>query len=445
MTLRRGFLAFFGLPVEIQSQLSNTKGKYVKKKTAGKTAAALVVAGGLALGGLAAPASAATAAIDSGTASWEFYPDEPTYFPSAKPLSDGENSNWTQLDWYDNPADFVVEACNTETSAAMDTFGMGGGYTNLIDSDITEGGISSFDYEWEFWTGCGEIIIDATLTFQGNSVKYDFTVVKGEVDSFGFRAYAPVDGVDWAVQSDSSAVGVPTDDTSSLFGWKVSSDAQVTDFVDEGTFLAGGANPTRFSAVMTMLDYTPGTGLDSILPYFKQWAPTLDQSFGAMHGLYSGTDAPAYDLLTLKQGVAVDQVWEGTYTPFFMDGDAPYFSAGDNDYVLGDLPAGLTATVVFDEETGEPVVTLSGTPTEAGYWSVPLTFTRELSDDGRFYPLMSILEIVVPETETAALPTGNTPEGELAHTGFDAGPLGFAAIVMMLGAALIGVRKARKA
>lgn len=419
------------------------KGNHVNKKTAGKSAAALVVAGGLALGGLAAPASAASASIDSGTAAWEFYPDEP-YFEGATPLSNGANSNWTDLDWWDYPAQFQVFTCDAVPNmGAMDSF-FDGGTTELVDEDVNVGGVSTFYYKWTPNPICGDVVIDATVTFQGNSAKFDFTVVEGTVDDFDFTGYATQSGTEWSVQQGASAVGVPTDDETSLFAWKVSSDAELSAYLDENDFVASGDTPTNFSAVLTVVDYTSGTGLDSILPFFKTWAPTLDQSFGSMQGLYSGTDAPSYDLLTLEQGVAVNQVWEGTYTPFLVDGDNDYFSPENNDYILGDLPAGLTASVVFDEETGEPVVTLSGIPAEAGYFTVPLTFTRSLGGDERDYPLTSILEIVVPESETAA-PAGNTPEGELAHTGFDAAPLGFAAIVMMLGAALIGVRKARKA
>ena len=371
-------------------------------------AAAVVAISAVSVFGAVAPAFAATYDIYSNPVIWETFDDttgvvEDTYFAynGATDLY-----GWTD-DAFDNIGRTSISDCSDGTGSVTLVF------TQVAPPVIVAGGTSVFSLTS---TGnvdpanCAPYTVNATVTFQGSFVRWDYTL-NGDFTNFVFAGDLGSDGDGVFVQPDDFTVLESDGDnsdpslalqvtTSGTGLWSIP--ANIPNF----TYTNSGS-PSTLSFVAAAADYTSLTGRASADAYLASIASTLSTtSFGTRFPLFQGTDAPDFTAQSLPVGTAVGKVVPYTYDAGLYYGSDYFDNADSNETVgafVGTMPAGLTAVVTYTADAaGTPIITVSGTPTTAGTYSVPVTFFLSEVDGDRFNPLFATLSITVAGGQTLA-------------------------------------------
>jgi len=400
--------------------------------------AAVVAISAASVFGAAAPAFAATYDVYSNPVIWDDFNDTTGALSDAYFAYNGATDlyGWTD-DAFDNIGSATVFDCSAGSGSVSLVF------TEAAPPVIVPGGTSVFSLTS---TGnvdpvnCAPFTVNATVTFQGNFARWAYTL-SGDFNDFRFAGDVGSDGAGTVTAPDSSTILESDSDvndpslafqatTTGVGTWAGSPAFESFSYTATGT-------PTAVTVVVAVADYTYVSGQAEADAYLASIASTLSTtSFGTSFPLFQGTDAPDFTAQSFSVGTAVNAAAPYTYVAGLYYG-SDYFDNLDSgetvDVSVGTLPAGLTAVVTYTADTAAtPIITLSGTPTTPGVYSVPVTFF--LSDvDDRFNPLFAVLSITV---------TGGPA---LAATGVDAAPtLAGGAGVLMAGLAMVFVSLRRR-
>lgn len=383
-----------------------------------RRAAAATTVAGLAIvsvvAGAAAPAAAAFYAVESTPIVWEGFDDTTGYLEDAYSDYDtaGELQGWT-FDAFDGIGNISVDDCSAGTGSVTPSF------VNAVPPVITAGGTTTFNLTA---TGnvdpvnCTDFTINAVVTMQGSFVRWAYTLT-GDYNELHFFGNLGSDGGGTYTQPDPTTVlesdGDASDPslafqatTSGTGAWNIPAGIGTFEYVASGS-------PATVTFVAAVADYTYLTGQAAANAYLASIASTLSTtSFGAAFPLFQGTDAPDFAAQTFTTGAAVPGVTAAyTHDANLYYGDE-YFDNTDTgltvDARIGTLPAGLTAVVSYAAVTGAPIVTLSGTPTVAGTFSVPITFILDAGGTA-VTPLFSTLSITVNAATLAVTGTDTLP------------------------------------
>jgi hypothetical protein len=424
----------------------------------GVRAAAVLIGGTMIAGGslAAAPAFAEVDPVYVGT--------DTTYWSVSTDLDDDEGLESDDQGFYyaggfDGWADEAFDSLGETTVTYCDeqgVIGLAGELTfNSAESTGTEE-TATVVYDWSWAAGdCDPLQAKVTIDFEGNFAKWTIAF-DDAVESANFHIDAAADEeIGWRGPNYGSIVGYDKSKVGAAFALYYRANGPVDSFsggepgVDTADFLA--YDTTEVTVIAAVADHSWDTGNAAASDFLASIGYTLVDFYGASFAPFYGTDGPQFPVKTLTTGAAVDEDLAYEYmTMVDPDAEDPvdyFLSADDDEYVdyeilAETLPAGLELAISFDATTGRPVVHVSGTPTEAGTYAVPVVFyIADLTGEDKRLPLVSLVQLTV---EDPAAPAAG-PTKALAETGFDGSPLGLAAAALMvLGLGAMGLRRTRR-
>ena len=390
--------------------------RIISRRAPRRVLAALAVTGLVSAGVLltGAPAMAASQDITTGNVQWFGFDyttgavdDAGFNYPG---LGTSGVGAWTDGDAFDTIGDFSITSCSTTATfsgASQDSFG--------LDGAGHEVSVSTFTNDF----GCGVETVVLTTTFAGDYVQWSYTFSgpaaidavawSGNLGSDGDATYSDQTATtftenDASFSDPSMALQVQTDAASSAWTLGVAPLSSVDDIEHDAV-----GPITSYNVTLKLADYTVRSGQAEAAAALTAEAPTLENGFGGIHAQpYQGTDAGIYGSASGTTGTALAADVTSVYPTDDYYGGGDYFNPAQTngnvlDYTLGTLPPGLSATLTFDGVNGQPVVHLTGTPTTAGTFTVPVTVF--LSGEGSFAPLISSFVVTIAKPTLAATGT----------------------------------------
>ena len=314
-------------------------------------------------------------------------------------------------------------------------------------SEIVQGGTSTITTTGTTTDWAEPYTVVLTLTLQGNYAHWSYTMsnptaglgnssvaFQGDIGSDTDSSYQ-VNG-NTLVSNDEGNGGDP------VIGYNVVTDGVfdswiVTDTNDEPVATATAAG--QFDVYLVLYGYTPcSDGFATAKSAVTSLVQTLPATFGERYD-----DAGSCITVTpvsLTRGAVADEVLsytiDGALTTPSDYVSASYFTDYSVSSVVDDLPAGLTATSVTQED-GSIIVTISGTPTVSGSFTSRLLFAQQ-DEGGGFNQILGNIVITVADPVVAGdpgvpvVPVVANPV--LANTGIDpAGALGIGGALLLAG------------
>lgn len=394
-------------------------------RTARTTAAgtAALALGLLGVGLVSSPAYAADHDIYTSTVRWENVDDETGEINDATMRNFAtEFQGWRNDTFDDFPGDdeiTLTDGTNFYEFLASSTV-----------TDINQGGISVITMTGTTGiTFAADYTVVVTLTLQGNFARWNIAVTGGDVSGLTLAFEGDLGSDADSNYKEIGLFGLVSDDgdwtRDPVIGYSVVSDGDfhgfdVTD--SAGLVLAEATGASTFELTVALADYTDN-GFDLARAFMEAAVPSLTAQFGSEFPVFDDSTVTVAPV-SFETGTPVDQELVYAVVPGFED----YFNDVVEASVTG-LPAGLTATTVFDPDTGLPTTAVAGVPSETGTFAVIITFAVVGFDDYLVEevleePLSTVLEITVTAPELAA-------------TGTDATPIALGAGLLLLGGAIL--------
>lgn len=379
-----------------------------------------------------APASAATADVDTPNIFWQGVSDNALYINDAHSKFDDFNGMGVDID-----RGFTVDAFDGFL------FELVGRYNGLavpvtpvpVSTQWVNGGLSTVVAEGYADFGNGrELFIDIRLEIQGNYARWTFDVsglpgatidVRGELGSDSGTVVVPL-GATSLVTHD-NAGGDP------IVGYQVVGTGAALSAVNgndnvTATFSAGGTS----SLVVALQDYSPCTR-DAAIAEMTARTATLATTFGENIGLPDAADCVAVaSSVSFPSGTSTDQQLAVTVDPVLDSFIDDVIDNGSLRFTAVGLPAGLTLAI--DPTTR--ALRLTGAAA-AGSYDVRIVFYVE--GGGFALPFYTTFGVTVGAAVPAAAP-------QLADSGADANTpyiAGAGALALLAGGLLLGLRRMR--
>jgi LPXTG-motif cell wall-anchored protein len=321
------------------------------------------------------------------------------------------------------------------------------------DSTVVEGGVSTFTFIGDtgsaFWNCFNDdsatFTLNATLTLSGTFAKWDYSITGTPGDTYINDLTAEISGNlgsdDTSIYSVSDNTMVSSDDNDgdTMLLWYADTASvgwDVTDGNDDVSLQTPAANPV--SLIVGFRDYDDCSYQAAYDASLTDVA-SLPDLFGSDLAYYSCLSAGSVDMAA----------GETVVLPLALNDEVSWYF--DNNNNLGDpagfnpteeqgygytgtvtgLPAGVTGEFSVNADL-QPVLTLSGTPTETGSFTPQVSISTESYDSDnsiwdREYPLKAVGTVNV----TGLPETGSSSNNVLAY----------AATMLLVGGAFVGMRK----
>ncbi|MBC7632228.1 LPXTG cell wall anchor domain-containing protein [Aeromicrobium sp.] len=402
---------------------------------------------------LAMPTAASAGASDINTNSiqWQGVDDTTGYIEDAATYDLAHNSFGWNNDAFDGlPNPFTLH----DTTQGDWQF-----VATTTVSDIHEGATSVITMTGSTTAWEAPYVVVLTLTLSGNYAHWSYRLSNATIglanSSVTFTGNIGSDSNSRYVVNGKTLVSDTTTPTFSSQNSNESSDPIIGyDVVTNGTFggwttvegrdspRADAAGASNFDVYLVLFGYTPcANGFADAKTAVTALVPTLPATFGDRYG-DAGT-CITVSPLSLTKGVPVNQVLSYTIDPA-LTADS-YFTNGPVSTVVDDLPAGLTATSL-QQEDGSVVVTISGTPTTGGNFTARLLFAATF-DGPSSHQVLGRTSIAVADPSpvaTAAVATAAAVP-ELAATGTDAAaPMGLGGMLLIAGLGIAVLARRRR-
>lgn len=326
------------------------------------------------------------------------------------------------------------------------------------ESNIVQGGTSTITMTGTTADFADPYTVVLTLTLQGNYAHWSYAIsnptIGLENSSVSFTGNIGSDSDSEYVATGNTLVSDDTGFGDPVLGYNVVTDGTFGSWIvaegndnPEATATAAG----HFDVYLVLYGYTPcANGFATATAAVTSLVPTLPSTFGERYD-----DAGSCITVTpvsLTRDVAANEVLSYTVDAFlttpsdyFTDS---FFTDRPVSTVVDDLPAGLTATSVAQED-GSIIVTISGTPTVSGTFTSRLLFAQDNGDGGFVNQVLGSIVFTVADPAAAGGPVLADPPAVggpvLANTGVDAaGAMGLASALLLAGiGSLLFVRRRR--